>query len=62
MFLPANTTSILQPLDCSIIANIKQKYKQKIVTLLAQNLENDDDAVTIRDLSLLDGIKMLGTS
>ena len=31
VFLPVNTTSLFQPLDCGIIANTKCEYRKKLV-------------------------------
>ena len=67
-FLPANTTSLIQPLDQGIIKNVKTFYRkelvQMIISIIDQNLMNS--SVTAIDISskisLLDAIYFLARS
>ena len=43
LFLPANTTSIVQPLDQGIIAAFKARYRRHLVRATLAELENDND-------------------
>ncbi|XP_053209796.1 tigger transposable element-derived protein 6-like [Panonychus citri] len=58
--LPPNTTSHCQPLDCGIIANVKNLYRSKIIQRLAPSVENDINLLdSLKELQLIDGIEML---
>ena len=51
IFLPANTTSRLQPMDAGIIASIKQRYKRKQASV-ALVLEEEDDTFDVYRVNL----------
>jgi hypothetical protein len=55
LFLPPNTTSCTQPMDCGIIKNLKHIYKRKLaIKLLKAHDENVDFTFNLLDsLSLL---------
>jgi hypothetical protein len=61
MFLPKNTTSLLQPCDAGIIKCIKQDYRQRLVMKLIMMLEKNGKS-TLNDITLYDAILMLNAS
>lgn len=58
-FLPANTTSILQPMDAGIIQTLKLKYRtrqlQHVITQMDKHLDKTGCQV-LRDITVLDAI------
>jgi hypothetical protein len=62
VFMPPNTTSLIQPMDQGIIANFKQHYRCLVLRHLADILENADEgqraAEVARKLTLLDSLHM----
>ena len=59
VFLPPNTTSILQPLDQGIIRAFKAHFRRSMVLNLLQEIddqENNDSTSLAKKLSVLDGI------
>ena len=40
-FLPANTTSLIQPMDMGIIKNLKTFYRQELVSRIIASIENN---------------------
>ena len=52
-FLPANTTSITQPLDQGIIQNFKLRYRSKIIAKIISRLDDEEEIIeekiTIKD-------------
>ncbi|KAJ8884222.1 hypothetical protein PR048_016079 [Dryococelus australis] len=57
-FLPANSTSVLQPLDQGIIQTVEHMYGKPLVSRLLQRMTTK----TVYSVSLLDAIHMLATS
>ncbi|KAJ8896459.1 hypothetical protein PR048_001803 [Dryococelus australis] len=57
-FLPANSTSVLQPLDPGIIRTVKHMYGKRLVSRLLQRMTTK----TFYSVSLLDTIHMLAAS
>ena len=56
-FLPANTTSHLQPLDQRIIATFKIYYRKLMLQSLLSKMDNADSAPELcKQISLLDAI------
>lgn len=44
-FLPANTTSLIQPMDQGIIENMKRRYRKMFI----EGLLSSDDAITVKE-------------
>ena len=59
-FLPANTTSKLQPCDQGIINNLKVFYRKKIIQELLSHI--DSGSTEPFQLTLYDALKMLASS
>jgi hypothetical protein len=55
-FFPANTTSVVQPVDQDIIKALKQKFRRSFVLRLLQRLNSNKDRYK---MSLLDAVSML---
>jgi hypothetical protein len=55
-FFPANTTSVLQPMDQGIMKALKQKFCRSFVLRLLQRLHSNQDSYK---MSLLDAVSML---
>ncbi|XP_052792208.1 tigger transposable element-derived protein 6-like [Mya arenaria] len=64
VFLPANTTSKLQPLDQGIIKNMNQFYKKKLLRSVVSKI--GDDTVNVNSVSkcitVLDAIQWVSTA
>lgn len=57
-FLPPNTTSVIQPMDSGVIANLKRHYRTKLVALLETAGTRDD----FMSISVLEAMKLLASS
>lgn len=58
VYLPPNTTSLLQPLDNGIIKNFKVFYKKSLITRLIESF----DTGTLFNITILDAIRMVESS
>ena len=55
LFLPANTTSVLQPLDQGIIQNVKMHYKRKLLNCALAKIETASSVVEVqKSVNVLD--------
>lgn len=60
-FLPANTTSLIQPLDQGIIKCFKTLYRKNLVRhLIAQVEAGNPGAAKVEDISVLDAVHWIG--
>ena len=59
IFLPPNTTSVIQPLDQGIIRNFKHYYRKRVLSKLLNHMDSDMN-LTVRDaaknISILDAV------
>lgn len=65
VFLPANTTSRLQPLDQGIIQNLKQLYRKQVLRSVIAKIDQGDtvSAETVsKSVTVLDVIKWISLS
>ena len=55
LFLPANITSVLQPLDQGIIQNVKMHYKRKLLNCALAKIETASSVVDVqKSVNVLD--------
>lgn len=54
LFLPPNTTSLVQPLDQEIIANVKNFYHTRLFDYLRAKRETNEELCLIEDECLYD--------
>ena len=60
-FLPANTTSVLQPLDHGIIQAFKARYRKYMLQSLLSKIDRVDNAQTLcKEITLLDCLHWIG--
>ena len=59
VFLPPNTTSVLQPMDQGVLRSLKAHYRRRVVRLLCSALENNKP---LPKISILSGMKILADS
>ena len=66
VFLPPNTTSVLQPCDQGIIKTVKYDYRRRMLRRLIKLLDMDDGDITaskmIKQIILFDACVMLSES
>ncbi len=48
MFLPANTTSVIPPMDQGILEPLKKRYKKRLLQHLI--IENESSSLTIPEV------------
>ena len=57
VFLPANTTSTLQPLDQGIIANLKVNYRKRLLQSVLAKVDKGEEIEKINKcISVLDAV------
>lgn len=61
VFLPPNTTSVIQPCDQGIISALKRNYRRMLVQSLLQK-DSEDIVEAIRTVTLKDAIELLGSA
>ena len=62
IFLPKNTTSLLQPLDQGIISTFKALYIKRAFTHILEQMENNESLTVIKawkNFTILECVKLL---
>ena len=63
VFLPSNTTSVLQPLDQGIIQNLKLYYRKLLLRRVLSHINDNNSAETIaRSINVLDVCRWIPTA
>lgn len=63
VFLPANTTSVLQPLDQGIIQAMKLQYRKRVVSKILAEIDKDVEASKLaKTITVLDAVHWIGDS
>lgn len=65
VFLPANTTSRLQPLDQGIINNLKQIYKKRLLRSVISKIDENESVsadTVCKSVTVLDTVNWISTS
>lgn len=57
-FLPANTTSVLQPMDQGVLENLKRRYKRALLEKLLLALDGESPENFVKKLNIKDCIYM----
>jgi hypothetical protein len=57
MYLPANTTSYMQPLDQGIIYCLKHAYRKRLVHFLLREIERNIPMTIIRNWNVMDAMR-----
>jgi hypothetical protein len=62
VFLPPNTTSLLQPCDQGIIQNFKTWYRQSVISKLLLHIAEGDKTAASFSINVLDALYMMRTA
>lgn len=65
VFLPANTTSLIQPMDAGIIRSLKAKYRSALMKCIISRLDSGCEETQMqaaKSVSVLDALNMLKTA
>ena len=64
VYLPANTTSILQPCDQGIIRTLKARYRNEMRRRILNEIDNEDSTANViaKKTSLLDALHLIKKS
>ncbi|KAK2155260.1 hypothetical protein LSH36_244g00018 [Paralvinella palmiformis] len=63
VFLPANTLSVLQPLDQGIVQDVKRHYREQLLRRLLADIERCDSlSEVVKNVSLFDAVQMISAA